>query len=181
MPSFFGKYRGTVMANVDPLNLGRTQVSVPAVLGSGRLTWAMPCVPYAGPGVGFFAIPPVNANVWVEFEGGDIDHPIWSGCFWGNGQMPVNPPIPTTKMLRTDGASIMLDDLPGGGGVTIEVHPPATPIPYRIVINANGIQLVGGPAAIKVTPGVAELSLGASSVKLLPATVSINNGALEVT
>lgn len=67
---FLGKHRGKVENNVDPLQLGRVQVSVPAVLGDGRLSWAMPCVPYAGSGVGLFAVAPVGANVWVEFEQG---------------------------------------------------------------------------------------------------------------
>ena len=83
MTQFFGKYRGKVENNIDPMMLGRVQVSVPAVLGSGQLSWAMPCAPFAGPGVGLFTVPPVGANVWVEFEAGDPDYPIWSGCFWG--------------------------------------------------------------------------------------------------
>jgi hypothetical protein len=61
---FFGKYRGSVANNIDPQMMGRIQVSVPAVLGEGSLSWAMPCAPYAGPGVGFFAIPPNGARVW---------------------------------------------------------------------------------------------------------------------
>nr|HMP43165.1 phage baseplate assembly protein V [Roseiflexaceae bacterium] len=89
MSQFFGKYRGKVEQNVDPLQIGRVQVRVPAVLGEGRMSWAMPCVPYAGPGVGMFAIPPVGASVWVEFEGGDPDYPIWSGCFWERGDAPA--------------------------------------------------------------------------------------------
>lgn len=67
-PKFFGKYRGKVENNIDPMQLGRVQVKVPAVLGDGTMSWAMPCVPYAGSGVGFFAIPPNGANIWVEFE-----------------------------------------------------------------------------------------------------------------
>ncbi|HBL27563.1 MAG TPA: baseplate assembly protein, partial [Acidobacteria bacterium] len=56
--AFYGKYRGKVSNNIDPLQIGRLQVSVPEVLGDGRLSWALPCVPFAGPGVGFFALPP---------------------------------------------------------------------------------------------------------------------------
>ena len=73
MSEFFGKYRGKVENNLDPLQQGRLQVSVPAVLGEGRLSWAMPSAPFAGPQVGLFAIPPQGANVWVDFEGGDTD------------------------------------------------------------------------------------------------------------
>ena len=110
MSQFFGKYRGKVVGNLDPMSLGRVQVSVPAVLGEGRSSWAMPCAPYAGPGVGLFAIPPTDANVWVEFEAGDPDYPIWCGCFWGSGDAPASPATPDVKVLKTGTATLKLDD-----------------------------------------------------------------------
>ena len=82
-----GKYRGTVTDNVDPLGADRIEVSVPSVLGR-ETQWAMPCVPYAGPDIGFHALPPAGASVWIDFEGGDHDRPVWSGCFWGDGELP---------------------------------------------------------------------------------------------
>lgn len=165
MSQFFGKYRGTVATNVDPLQLGRLQVQVPAVLGSGQMSWAMPCVPYAGPRVGFYAVPPVGANVWVEFEGGDTDYPIWTGCFWGAGELPM-PAIPQVKRWQTEAIKLELSDMPGAGGLTIEVGPPVVPTPLKLVCNASGIEVTN--------------SLGAA-VKLSGPLVSVNNGALEVT
>lgn len=164
MKQFFGKYRGKVENNIDPQQMGRIQVSVPAVLGEGSLSWAMPCVPYAGNGVGLFTIPPTGANVWVEFEGGDPDYPIWSGCFWGLGEVPALPALAEMKVLKTDGITMTLSDLPGIGGFTLEINPPAVPIPVKLVCDASGV----------------ELTHGAASIKLTPASVSINNGALEV-
>jgi Type VI secretion system/phage-baseplate injector OB domain len=164
MSQFFGKYRGKVANNIDPLQLGRVQVNVPAVLGDGSLSWAMPCAPYGGPGVGFFTVPPVGANIWVEFEAGDPDYPIWSGCFWGVGEVPAQPALPQMKVWKTDGITLTLSDLPGAGGFTVEVGPPVVPIPLKMVFNAAGI----------------EISNSAASVKLTPASVSLNNGALEV-
>lgn len=161
---FFGKYRGKVSGNLDPMQLGRVQVTCPAILGNDPLGWAMPCVPYAGPGVGFFALPPVGANIWVEFEAGDPDYPIWSGCFWGVGQIPAKPAIEQVKVLKTDGVKLEIRDLPGAGGLTLDVLPPAVATPLRIALTAAGI----------------ELSNAAASVKLTPASVSVNNGALEV-
>jgi hypothetical protein len=178
---FYAKYRGKVENNLDPLQLGRLQVSVPAVLGDGRLSWAMPCVPYAGPGIGFFAIPPNGANVWVEFEGGDPDYPIWSGCFWGKGEVPAKPAVAETKVFKTEGIALTLNDLPAGGGFTLEVGPPTVPIALKLVMQAQGIELTSTPAVVKLAAEGIELSLGAASVKLSPASVSINNGALEVT
>lgn len=160
---FFGKYRGRVAANMDPLQQGRIQVTCPAVLGDGRLSWALPCAPYAGPRVGFFAVPPVGANVWVEFEAGDPDAPIWSGGFWGNGEAPAMPADPRTKVIRTDGVTLTFSDMPGGG-LTIEVGPPAVGTPLRMVFGSSGI----------------ELSNGSQSIRLSPASVSVNDGALEV-
>ncbi len=161
--SYFGKYRGQVENNIDPLQMGRLQVSVPAVLGSGALSWAMPCVPYAGRGVGFFAIPAVGANVWVEFEGGDTDYPIWSGCFWATGEAPM-PALAEIKRLITDTIKLELSDLPGAGGLTLEVNPPAVATPLKLVFNASGIEITNTGA----------------SVKLSPVSVSLNDGALEV-
>ncbi len=161
---FFGKYRGKVENNVDPMFLGRVQVSVPAVLGAGRMSWALPCAPYAGPQLGLFTVPPVGANVWVEFEAGDPDYPIWAGCFWGAGEVPASPAVPQMKVLKTDGITLTLSDLPGAGGLTLEVNPPVVATPLKMVFNASGI----------------ELTNGAASVKLTPASVSLNNGALEV-
>ena len=160
MNNFFGKYRGKVENNIDPMQLGRVQVSVPAVLGEGSMSWAMPCVPYAGPGVGFFAIPPVGANIWVEFEGGDPDYPIWSGCFWGVGEVPAQLAVAEMKVLKTDMGTITLNDLPGAGGITIE-----TTTGMKIVINALGIEINNGQGG---------------SIKLTGPQVSVNEGALEV-
>lgn len=164
MREFFGKYRGKVENNLDPQQQGRVQVSVPAVLGEGSLSWAMPCAPYGGSGVGLFAVPPVGANVWVEFEGGDPDYPIWSGCFWGQGEAPASPAVPFIKIFKTDGLTLKLDDTPGAGGFTLEVGPPVVPTPMKLMISASGI----------------EISNSAANVKLSTVSVSINNGALEV-
>jgi hypothetical protein len=161
---FFGKYRGTVANNVDPYQLGRVQVSVPAVLGDGSLSWAMPCSPFAGSSVGLFLVPPTGANVWVEFEAGDPDYPIWSGCFWGTGEVPASPGLAQMKVLKTDSVTITINDLPGGGGLTIDVEPPAVATPLTLVFNASGIELKNGSAKVKLTP----------------ASVSVNDGALEV-
>ena len=162
---FYGKYRGQIENNMDPLQLGRVQVSVPAVLGEGTLSWATPCVPYAGSGVGLFAIPPVGTNIWVEFEGGDTDAPIWSGCFWGDGEVPAQPAVAEMKVLKTDCVTLTLNDLAGGGGFKVEVQPPAVSTPLTLTCDSQGIELSGG---------------GSGTVKVTPTSVSINDGALEV-
>src|SRR5919109_2177280 len=103
---FYGKYRGIVTVNVDPLNLGRLKAMVPEVLGEVPSSWASPCTPYAGIGAGFFAIPPIGAGVWIEFEAGDPSRPIWAGAWWAAGEVPADqtgvPAQTTTKILRSD-------------------------------------------------------------------------------
>lgn len=161
---FYGKYRGKVASNVDPLQLGRVQVTCPEVLGDGRLSWALPAAPFAGPGVGFFALPPVGANVWVEFESGDPDYPIWAGCFWTVGQVPAKPAVAQVAVLKTAGVTLELSDLPGAGGLKIDVGPPAVSVPVSVRLGVTGI----------------ELKYGKNSVKLTAASVKINDGALEI-
>jgi hypothetical protein len=88
---FYGKYRGTVVANVDPTQRGRLQVSVPAVMGEVAV-WAMPCVPYAGANVGLFLLPDIGTGVWVEFEADAADA------------------RPSIKFLKTGALTIRIDD-----------------------------------------------------------------------
>lgn len=164
MRQFFGKYRGTVVNNVDPQTLGRLQVSCPAVLGDGQMSWAMPCVPYAGNGVGTAFTPPVGANVWVEFEGGDPGYAIWAGCFWGTGERPSDASLFTQHVIKTDGITFLIDATSGAGGLTITCSPPTVSVPSKIVFSASSI----------------ELSIGSASIKLDTSQINMNNGALEV-
>src|SRR5215510_2730751 len=118
--AFFGKYRGLVTDNGDPFNRGRIRARVPEVLGDIETGWALPAAPYAGDGVGTYAVPAVGAGVWIEFEAGDVSNPIWTGCWWGDGQLPKDETgsdgTPSRKIVRTDaGLLLALDD----GGTTI--------------------------------------------------------------
>ena len=115
---FYGKYRGLVTNNVDPQNLGRLQAMVPEVWGeTPGLSWAVPCAPFAGMQAGFFAVPPMGAGVWIEFEAGDVSRPIWVGGWWGTAEVPMKPAgastqQPFTRILRSEmGLIIALDDI----------------------------------------------------------------------
>lgn len=182
MKQFFGKYRGKVANNIDPLGIGRVQVSVPAVYGDGRLNWAQPCAPFAGQMVGFFAIPPIGANIWVEFEGGDPDYPIYSGGFWGMGETPALSPLPAMKVISTDMCTITLNDVEGSVVIETLAH-------MKIAIDATGITLDNGQGAsisligpsIAIKASSIELDdIGGGKLTLTGPRVSINDGALEV-
>ena len=162
--AFYGKYRGIVSDIQDPLMMGRVKARVPDVLGDQESGWAMPCAPFGGSGIGFFALPSVGAGVWIEFEHGDPDYPVWSGCWWGSAaEMPPVLLAPPYKklMIKTDGGnSILLDDTPGIGGITLE-----TSAGQKIKLSPTGIEIDDGMGA---------------TIKLTGPQVSVNSGALEV-
>lgn len=164
---FYGKYRGTVVQNIDPLQTGRIQVIVPDVSSLLPSTWAMPCVPIAGKQMGTYMVPQIGAGVWVEFEQGNPDYPIWVGGFWGSAaEVPVLalaglPASPNIVLQTTGQNAIVISDLPGPtGGIMLKSTTGAT-----IIVNDIGITIQNGK--------------GASIVMTGPA-VTINNGALAV-
>ncbi len=159
-PPFYGKYRGIVSDNQDPLFLGRIRAKVLDIYGDQESGWALPALPYAGNQVGLFLVPPVDAHVWIEFEGGNPEYPIWTGCFWAQGEVPTTPALPAVKVLKTDVGTLTLDDTPGLGGVTLE-----TAAGMKIALTASGIAIDGGQGQVEIK-GV---------------SISLNNGALEVT
>lgn len=131
MSQFLGKYRAIVSDNKDPLMLGRLRLLIPSVLGSKTVSaWALPCVPFAGPGVGTVFVPPVKAAVWAEFEGGDVSKPVWTGCFWTSPvtvsshadtvgrETPAEAVTgyPVTKVVKTNGVTLVID---AAGNVTV--------------------------------------------------------------
>jgi hypothetical protein len=167
---FYGKYRGTVVNNVDPMMIGRVQVQCAEVLGLGISSWAMPCVPVAGKHSGSFFVPELGAGVWVEFERGDADYPIWTGCFWGlPAELPemglASPPPTPNIVLQTIGQNSLTVMGAPGAGITICSGPIASPTSPRIMITQAGIIITNGVATITVAGPV----------------VDINNGALTVT
>lgn len=112
---FYGKYRGTVVDVDDPRRSGCIKVKVPEVLDEVETGWAMPCTPYTGASSGLYAIPPVGAPVWVEFEAGDVSRPIWSGGWWGPMEAPgiAASPLasPSRREIRSEsGLTVALDD-----------------------------------------------------------------------
>jgi hypothetical protein len=185
---YFGKYRGVVLDNIDLdpefLGCGRVLVEVPQVPGS-VLNFAMPSVPYAGIEVGFWMIPPIGANVWVEFEGGNPNFPIWSGCFWELGEFPfaeaLNPLDPAmVKIIRTDAVTMVMNDTPVEGGYFLEVTAPAVEFPITVAMDSIGVQINNGVANVLMVPEegitleVAETVIAMTEVAMEIASTEIN-------
>jgi hypothetical protein len=168
---FYGKYRGTVVNNTDPEMLGRIQAIVPAVSNVVPTSWAMPCVPVAGKQEGIFAVPQIGSGVWIEFEGGDPDKPIWVGGFWGiAAEVPalglIPPPIPPGQNIvlqTTLQNTVLISDAapsPVTGGIILRSATGAT-----LVVNDMGIFIQNGKGA---------------SLTMVGPAVDINMGALTV-
>ena len=164
---YYGKHRGMVMSNIDPMQMGRLMVQVPDVSSLAPGSWAMPCVPIAGIQNGMFAMPLIGSGVWIEYEQGDPDYPIWVGCFWGSAaEIPalarLTPPVVSAITLQTPLQNgLTISDLPGPtGGIMIKSATGAT-----LIVNDTGIYIQNGK--------------GASLVMVGP-SVTINNGALMV-
>jgi uncharacterized protein involved in type VI secretion and phage assembly len=167
---YLGKYRGTVFLNIDPEMRGRIIAMVPDVLGVVPSTWCEPCVPLAGPTgppMGTYFVPPIGAGVWIEFEQGDPNFPIFAGCRFGVASdvpplahlgLPISPNI----VLQTAGQnSLVISDLPGPtGGIMLKSATGAT-----LIVNDTGIYIQNGKGAF---------------VTMVGPMVNINNGALTV-
>jgi hypothetical protein len=166
---YYGKYRGLVLNNIDPMQIGRLLVQVPDVLGLSTSSWAMPCVPIAGPQMGAYFVPLIGSGVWVEFEGGDPDYPIWTGGFWGSAaEVPTLalagiPASPNIVLQTTGQNTVVVSDMPptpATGGIVLKSTTGA-----MIVVNDSGIYISNGKGA---------------TITLVGPTVTVNNGALVV-
>ena len=167
MKRHYGKYRGTVINNIDPLQMGRVNVQVPGVTGLLPSSWALPCVPIAGKQMGTFMVPQIGSGVWVQFEAGDPDRPVWTGGWWGNAaEVPALalagvPGDPNIVLQTTLQNAIVISDLPGPtGGIMLKSTTGAT-----IIVNDTGIYIQNGKGA---------------SIIMTGPTVTINNGALVI-
>ncbi|MFQ5525104.1 MAG: phage baseplate assembly protein V [Thermoanaerobaculia bacterium] len=184
---FFGKYRGVVTNNIDPLGLHRIMVNVPAV-PHALLTWAHPCVPYAGKLVGHYTIPEIGSNVWVEFEGGNPSQPIWTGCYWEEFEftepLTANPVMPAlAKMLKTLTGKFMLNDTPAVGGMELESLPPAVPIPTSLKFDVDGAEMAVGPTCT-ITMNAAEgikLQMGPNSIEITLEGITLTAPKISLT
>lgn len=167
---YFGKYRGTVTDTADPSQRGRLKVNVPAVLGNTDV-WAMPCVPYAGDGVGFYALPEPGTGVWVEFEAGDPSYPVWAGFFWGDGELPDRSDR-NVKVLKTGQITIRMDDQ--AGELLVESERGA-----KITLQSDAVTEAGGAKHTVGSSGVVG-EFGAAKTEVTQVSFRVNSGALEV-
>lgn len=167
--SYFGKYRGTVTDVGDPDQQCRIRATVPDVLGEHACAWALPAAPFAGDGHGMVMLPKVGSGVWIEFEAGRLDVPIWSGAWWAAGQRPQPQGAGVRVIVSENGHKLILDDeademtLLHGSGAEIK-------------LTASGIVLTFGACELKISTD--NISLNNGLIKVGPAGVSLVNGAM---
>ena len=165
----YGKYRGTVTNNHDPLSKGRIMALVPEALGVMPTGWAMPCVPVAGLKAGFFAVPMVGSGVWNEFEAGDVSRPIWAGGYWGTPEAPneppsPGPPLPTQKLWRSDtGLTVAMDDVLQ----TVTISDPVGVIKVRVDVKPGTVTIAGLARIVLDAPLVQEGGAAATHPSVL--------------
>jgi uncharacterized protein involved in type VI secretion and phage assembly len=165
---YYGIYRGTVFSNIDPEQQGRIMAIIPDVGGPTPSSWCMPAVPIAGKQMGSYVVPQIGAGVWIHFEAGDPDRPVWTGGWWGSAaEVPVlglaGLPVSPNIVFQTTGQnSLVISDLPGPtGGIMLKSSTGAT-----IIVNDTGIYIQNGKGA---------------SITLVGPAVDVNTGALTVT
>jgi uncharacterized protein involved in type VI secretion and phage assembly len=152
---YYGKYRGTV-TEVDETTM-RIKAKVPAVLGTQPTSWALPCVPYAGNQLGFAFLPEKGAGVWIEFERGDVSMPIWTGCYWHEGEYPSDAKPDVKVLITASKHKVVFDD----NTPQIVISDDAG---NKITLDSNGVLIERGGKKVLV-----------SSSK-----VDVNDGAMEV-
>lgn len=164
---YLGKYRGMVINNIDPMQMGRLMVQVPDISGLLPSTWAMPCFPVTGKQMGVWVLPQIGSGVWVEFEQGDPNYPIWVGCFPGSAvDVPAlalagNPLSPSIVLQTGLQNTVMISDMPGpAGGILLKTMTGA-----MISINDVGITISNGKGAV---------------INLMGPAIDLNAGALTI-
>jgi uncharacterized protein involved in type VI secretion and phage assembly len=161
MDRFLGKFRGIVVDNEDPSGLARVTANVPAVLGLEASGWLLPCSPYAGPGCGLVAVPPIGSVIHVEWPAGDPAQPgIWSGGMWTEGDAVAGAGPDVVALVTPGGHRIEIRDTAGSEAIELSATSGAT-----ITMDGSGIVV----------------SMGGQKIAMTATSVSINDGALTVT
>lgn len=126
--SRFGKYRAIVFDINDPEKRGRIKVKCPSVIGDSSSAWCEALV--VG---GDFYLPKLGDGVWIEFEQGDVNKPIYVGSWWKKDQIPTTELSGNSRVIEFKGNKIVMDNI-----ITILVKDGT-----RVVIG-NGLLTVNG-------------------------------------
>lgn len=207
----FGKYRATVVDNKDPQKLGRIRVRVDSLLVDSEdriesdeivTDWATPCLPCGGlADQGFFFVPEQDAKVWVEFEEGNLDRPLWVGSFWTSQATPPAEALnmvgteqdrqPKRRVLKTSSGHVLeFSDVDGKEAITLRHKDGATlqldEKGSALLINKEGSHLYMNADSAETTlihQNGANLTMKGSAVTITNSegtTVDVSGSAVQV-
>jgi Type VI secretion system/phage-baseplate injector OB domain len=162
-----GKYRGTVVSTSDPRASGRLKVQV-SLGGQPVEVWADACVPYTGTSNAIYAIPPEGSGVWVEFAEGDVNKPIWTGCWWKEGELKgaiSGVPLESLPVVIQSKAQHRVI-LAGSSGDAVIIETAQGEAGPRIVLKDGSVKISCGPTM---------------SIEITDSEVKINDDGLVVT
>jgi hypothetical protein len=182
---YFGKFKGFIRDNKDPENRGRVRAFCPQVMGGVDgadtwLGWAEPCFPWmGGMNTGDFGPPFTREEqkdafgiewygVWIEFERGHPDFPIWVGTF-------TIAPIPSAKSalkMGVDGGAGTV-----GGGI-IQSNPPGDLGPLNPPKPEVGREVrLRTPVGVDIVLGSEKggyIIVGATGIHLVGPSITLN-------
>ena len=153
---YYSKYRAFVVDNEDPEGMQRLKLAIPGIADNPLEEWAYGSNQFMGPNYGAQVLPQKGDMVWVTFEHGDPNVPIWEHGHAGENEIPKELRDPNIYWFRTpDGILLELDDTKKEVRVTDTFK-------NRLIMNKAGM-LLGGPTLDKVQPG----TLGNITEKIL--------------
>lgn len=107
---YYGSYRAQVIDNNDPEGNGRLMIHAPQVHGpSFPRVWAWPITAMAMTKGGIWAIPDIGEWVYVQFDHGRPEFPMWSGGWWGDGDTTADMTPSKVVVCTPEGLKVVLD------------------------------------------------------------------------
>jgi hypothetical protein len=128
--------------------------------------------------MGTFMLPQIGSGVWIEFEQGNPDYPIWTGGYWGlAAELPLaalagNPAAPSLIFQSTLQNAVMISDLPPTPPPP--VMPPVPTTGGIILRSTTGASIVVNDAGIFISNGKGAI------IQMLGPNSLVNNGALMI-
>lgn len=108
---YYGKYRAFVRDVDDPTKRGMIRCFCPSIMGEvdspdSWLGWAMPSLYYSSAPsseYGSLCVPDLNTSVFVSFEQGNLDFPVYEGG-WPTGDSSDSSSVPDLGRGQSDGS-----------------------------------------------------------------------------
>lgn len=165
---YFGKYRGTVTQVDNSGGMWKVKANIPKLLNGYTTGWALPCLGFAFDGIQIGFKIAKGDMVWIEFEQGNIDLPIWTGGWFNKGQAPT-----FTGIMINGTLAEFKDD-------SVEIHGDLT-VDGKVLcgdLEASSKEEGGGTI---LSSGTATFGGAVTAKKTIKATGEITSGTVKLT